>query len=245
MQRPHVRHMTGTQAPSAAARTGPMPFGAWHTQQPQMIENMRAPVRDTQRIGIGFFHAVHPMRALAEGPASSLFKPELSQKIFMQWTGKIGSNSGVACRRQPVFPDRDTAIAIGVDMMVGIAGNSTAGLEYAGFDTRIGERQLNPDSVLGQRTFRVVGGAAVCNQESAFDQDSVVLARCPEAGLVERNRGLDLGQCQQGSRLSASRGATGTRYAAPHPPHDARVPVRRPRHRPAAMPALQSELRPA
>ena len=121
-------------------------------QYSQVIENVLAPVRNAERIGIGLLHALHPMRSFTEWPAAGLLKPELTQKILTQRSAEIGRNAGVGCCRQPVFPDRHAAIAITVDVVIGVALDAPAGLEHARFDARIGlpayGSDLNPVAVM-------------------------------------------------------------------------------------------------
>ncbi|GAA4819522.1 hypothetical protein GCM10023232_15470 [Sphingosinicella ginsenosidimutans] len=98
-----------------------------------MVEKASPPVRDSQRIRIGFFETGRSVRPFAEGPFPGFLEPELAEKIFVERAAEETAEGVVIGCDQPVFPHRNTAIAVGIDVTFGRARDFPTDLENLGF----------------------------------------------------------------------------------------------------------------
>ena len=138
------------------------------------------------------------MRPFAEGPLGSALKYILAEKIFTQWAVKKGGERGVVGADQPVFPDRNAAIAVGINMAVNGPRDTATSLENPGLVARVLPFDLDPDVERYQRPGRADGVEALGDEKGAGDAYPGAIAGRRQPWLVEGDRRPHLVKSQSG-----------------------------------------------
>lgn len=185
------------KAQAASTGTWPVTFRPILGQHPQVIEKAFAPIRDSQCICVSLFEPWRAVRPLAERPFPGLFEPELAKKILIERAVEKVANGVVIRRDQPVFPDRNAAIAIGIDMSLRLTRDSAADLKDLGFLTRIELGQLNPDIEVGEGPAGGRDDIPLKYEIVALDMNFRTVSRSAQLRLVKSDRSLDFLQRQQ------------------------------------------------
>lgn len=174
-----------------------MTFGPILGEQSQVIEQAFSSVWNSQRIRVGLFETRRPMRPFAKWPLPGLLKPELPKKILVEWAVKEVTERVVFGRDQPILPNRDTAIAVGIDVAIGVSRNSATDLENARLATGKKIGQLHFDVEFGERPGRCGNDTFLEYEISALDMDRLIACRSVKLRLVKANRPSDFLQREQ------------------------------------------------
>lgn len=180
--------MTATDNLAATARAFPMSLWPRLRQKPKIVDQRFAALRDTECVGIRFFHTGIAVGSFAERPFSGLLEPELAEKILIDRPIDKTADGLVCGSSEPMFPHSDTAIAIGIDMAIRIARNPLTRLEGLGLNQRIAAADFHTDGKFRDRPTGHRSHADFGDQKVAFDQDLVVDKPSMQLGLIERDR---------------------------------------------------------
>src|SRR5690349_8349184 len=132
------------------------------------------------------------MLPLSERPFSSFFEPELAEQVFVERAPEEIAEGMIVGRDQPVFPNRDTAIAIGIDVSLRLARDPAADLEDLGFAARIALSQLHSDIEFGDWPAWGSDGILLKYEIRALDMDFLAVCRGAQLRLVKGDRSLGL-----------------------------------------------------
>ena len=117
-------------------------------------------------------------------------------------TCKASEARALVSRDQPILPNRDTAIVIGVDVSLGFAWIPTADFEDLGLPTRIQVGKLRPDVEFRDRPVRCRYDILFKYEIGTLDMDFMVAGRGAQLRLVKGDRRLDLLQSQPLGRFA-------------------------------------------